>query len=155
MGHDFSRVSYSDLNSRQKENYNYHKLSSRLADFGFSTIRLTDDWEGADFIAQHIDGKTFIKVQLKGRLTFAQKYLRKNIHVAFHHKGDWYLYPHDEVLDLVIEETEAVKGTSSWDDDGVYHFGTHSDTISSILETYKVAGKDLQVIPDWLYNHAL
>jgi hypothetical protein len=34
-----------------------------LADYGFLTMRLSDDWQGADFIAQHIDG-AFLKVQL-------------------------------------------------------------------------------------------
>jgi len=63
----FSRVAYSDLNSRQKENYNFQKVAARLADYGFNSIRLTDDWQGADFIAVHIDGETFLKVQLKGR----------------------------------------------------------------------------------------
>ena len=65
MSRNFERISYSDLKSKQQENYNYHKVSSQLADFGFSTIRLTDDWQGADFIAQHIDGSTFLKVQIK------------------------------------------------------------------------------------------
>ena len=74
MSLDLSRVRYADLNARQKENYNFQKVSAVLADFGFSTLRLTDDWQGADFIAQHVDGETFLKVQLKGRLTFGKKY---------------------------------------------------------------------------------
>jgi hypothetical protein len=38
-----------------------------LADYGFATIKPDDDWQSADFIAQHFDGSTFLKVQLKSR----------------------------------------------------------------------------------------
>ena len=31
----------------------YAKLAA-LADYGFSAMRLSDDWEGADLIAQHV-----------------------------------------------------------------------------------------------------
>ena len=55
----FQPVAYGDLNSRQKENYNFQKVAARMADFGFNCLRLTDDWQGADFIACHIDGETF------------------------------------------------------------------------------------------------
>ena len=50
------KINYSDLNARQKENYNYHKLASVLADYGFDCMRLNNDWQGADFIAVHNDG---------------------------------------------------------------------------------------------------
>ena len=62
---NFKKIIYSKLNSRQKENYNYQKVSSVLADYGFQTIKLSDDWKGADFLAQHTDGKTSLKIQLK------------------------------------------------------------------------------------------
>jgi hypothetical protein len=52
----FQRVEYQDLNSRQQENYNFQKVASHLADFGFNCIRLSDNWQGADFIACHRDG---------------------------------------------------------------------------------------------------
>ena len=71
-------VIYDSLNSRQQENYNYQKLAGVLADFGFITHRLSDDWNGADMIAQHINGDSFIKIQLKGRLTFSKKYEGKD-----------------------------------------------------------------------------
>src|SRR5207244_5579086 len=57
-------INYANLNSRQQEAYNFQKVSGVLADFGFTTIRLTDDWQGADFIAQIIDGQPFLTVQL-------------------------------------------------------------------------------------------
>ena len=76
------RIRYSDLNSRQKENFNFQKISAVLADYGFITIRLSDDWKAADFVAQHIDGE-FIKVQLKSRLAFHKKYQGKDLYIVF------------------------------------------------------------------------
>jgi hypothetical protein len=81
------RIEYSKLNARQKENHNYQKVSALLADYGFVTLRLSDDWRGADFIAQHIDGETFLKVQLKSRLTLRQDYVGKDLFVAFRNEG--------------------------------------------------------------------
>jgi hypothetical protein len=59
MSRSFQRVRYSSLNARQQEAFNFQKVSAVLADYGFLTIRLSNDWRGADFIAQHIDGTTF------------------------------------------------------------------------------------------------
>ena len=76
---EFSHIKYESLNARQQEDYNFQKVSAVLADYGFVTMRLNSDWQGADFIAQHIDGFTFLKVQLKGRLTVDLKYKDKDI----------------------------------------------------------------------------
>ena len=104
------RVEYENLNARQKENFNFQKVSSVLADFGYTTLRLSDDWQGADFIAQDKDGTTFLKVQLKGRLTFAEKYRGKEIFVCFRDKSDWYLFDHDSLLEMALEKTN-IKNT--------------------------------------------
>ena len=144
MSLDLVRIRYADLNARQKENYNFQKVSAVLADFGFSTIRLTDDWQGADFIAQHVDGEHFLKVQLKGRLTFAQAYCGKDLHVAFEHEGTWYLYPHDDVLEVVLDGTN-MGDTSLWREHGEYSFPGLSRRMSEVLEPYKVEGSDLRV----------
>jgi hypothetical protein len=93
-----SKISYNDLNSKAKEMYNFQKVSAKLADYGFTTMWLNNDWQGADFIAVHIDGVTDLKIQLKSRLSFAKKYKGKNIYICFISKGNIYLYPHDEVL---------------------------------------------------------
>lgn len=94
----FEKVPYSELNSRQKENYNFHQVAARLADYGFNCLRLTDDWQGADFIACHINGDTFLKVQLKGRLVIERKYQGKDIHIAFINGDAMYLYDHDRLV---------------------------------------------------------
>lgn len=97
-----TKIDFNSLNTRQKENYNFHKVAAKLAEYGYHSMRLSDDWEGADFIALHVDGLTIIRVQLKGRgITFAKKYIGKNIHIAFRNGEDYYLYPHDALLEIL------------------------------------------------------
>lgn len=130
-------IKYKELSAKQKENYNYFKVSAVLAEFGFSTMRLSDDWQGADFIAQHIDGETFLKVQLKGRLTFNKKYQGKDLYISFFRDHDWYLFPHDEVLKKVLAQGIMV-GTYSWDVKGGYSFPTLGEELRTLLKPYKI-----------------
>jgi hypothetical protein len=132
----WDRIDYASLNSRQKENYRYFQLAALLSDYGYVSMRLSDDWRGADFIAQHIDG-TFIKVQLKSRLTFNIKYDDKELYIAFLAIDDgWYLYPHHDLLERVLTET-TVSTTASWND-GHYSFPVLSKKMRKLLEPYKI-----------------
>ena len=99
------------------------------------TLRLTDDWQGADFIAQHVDGETFLKVQLKGRLVLDRKYIGKSLLVAFPYIDHWYLYPHDEVLEHLLNTTN-IGNTESWLGDGHYSMKSISKEIRGYLEQY-------------------
>jgi hypothetical protein len=134
--HVFQMVSYSALDGRQKEAYNLQKVSSVLADYGFITIRLSSDWGGADFIAQHIDGVTFLKVQLKARMTFDKKYIGKGLHICFPSGDAWYLYPHDELLAQAFD-LEIIKDSKSWKD-GDYSFATISKKLAALLLPHKI-----------------
>lgn len=131
----YQRVRYSDLTSRQKENYNFQKVSSVLADYGFSTIRLSDDWQGADFIAQHRDGNTFIKVQLKSRLSFFKKYQGKDLYICFPHGVGWFLFPHDEIL-AEAQKLHDFGETQSWMDSHGYSFPNLPKKLNSLLDPY-------------------
>lgn len=133
----FQPICYEDLSPRQQESYNFQKASAVLADYGFMTIRLTDDWRGADFIAQHIDGTTFIKVQLKGRATFDQKYRGRDIHVCFQSSGHWYLYPHDELLERVLTTTN-VPNTKAWAVEGNYSYPALTKPLKVLLEPFRL-----------------
>lgn len=133
------RVQYSDLNSKQKENFNYQKISAVLADYGYVTMRLSDDWQGADFIALHIDGQTFLRVQLKGRLTVEKKYEGKDIHIAFAQGEHWYLYPHDELLQKILAITN-IANTDSWSIKGGYSFPYLSKQLHELLGPYCITG---------------
>jgi len=131
---DFTKIDPVKLNARQKENYNFLKVSAVLADYGFMTMRLSSDWQGADFIAQHVDGE-FLKVQLKSRLGFDRKYAGKNIYIAFPHGADWYIYPHDTLLERVLAETK-IGTTKSWRVDGGYSFPKLSEQLRTFLRPY-------------------
>ena len=87
---DLKKVDYDSLNARQKENYNYHKVASALADYGYDCMRLNNDWEGADFIA--VKDEQMLKVQLKARFTLSKKYIGKEIFIAFREDNDIYIY---------------------------------------------------------------
>ena len=135
----FEKINYRKLNARQQENYNYHKVSSILADYGFSSIRLSDDWQSADFIAQHYKDKTFLKVQLKGRLVIDKKYMKKNIWICFRIKKNLYLYPHDEIMDYIIANSPTnISNTISWGKRGLYSWPTIPRWILKFLDQYKL-----------------
>jgi hypothetical protein len=144
MSHQFERVPYTKLNSRQRENYNFQKVSAVLADFGFSTIRLSSDWQGADFIAQHLDGTTFLKVQLKTRLTLERKYMGRGLHVCFPSGHDWYLFPHDEFMRAVLDES-TVGRSVSWERGG-YSYPTLSKKMKQRLSPYRLPGSSTEGI---------
>jgi hypothetical protein len=122
------------------------KVSAILADYGFMTMRLTDDWESADFIAQHIDGE-FLRVQLKSRLTFAKKYQHKNLYVVFPGDGSWYLYLHDELLDRVLAESKMGE-SKSWREQDEYSFPTLSRAMLKLLEPYRLGSAAAQGADD-------
>ena len=109
------RVSYADLNSAAEKRITTSRRSlGGWLIYGFNCLRLTDDWQGADFIACHIDGETFLKVQLKGRFVLDRKYLRKDIHIAFLHRDDLFLYPHDTIYDSF--QSKGIIGARGKDD---------------------------------------
>ena len=99
---DFAKVCYAKLNSRQQENFNFQKVAGFLAEYGFNCLKLSDDWQGADFLACHINGSDFLKIQLKGRMVIDRKYAGKNIYIAFLDGDECYVYPHDAVRDRVV-----------------------------------------------------
>lgn len=112
---DFVKVDYEELNAKQQENYNYHKVASALADYGFDSMRLSNDWQGADFIA--VKGDSMLKVQLKGRFTVAKKYIGKDIFIAFLEKGTVKIYNHDSAVESL---TENILSSKSWRENGLY-----------------------------------
>ena len=134
----FERVAYDGLNSRQRENYNFQKVAARLADYGFNCLRLSDDWQGADFIACPIDGETFLKVQLKGRLTIDKKYSGKGIHIAFLHGDDCYLYPHDTFLKDLIARGALREESVVWRDQGLRSWPQPPAWAIQMLAEYRV-----------------
>ncbi|MFA5961519.1 MAG: hypothetical protein WC848_02480 [Parcubacteria group bacterium] len=126
------KVEYPKLNARQKEIYNFQKASAVFADYGYTTIKLSDDWMGADFLAISFNGSKYLKIQLKSRLTFEKKYLGKDIFVCFYDKksGTWYVYAHDEMLNSFIS---GIENSDSWKISGGYSFPYLNDKAQKCL----------------------
>ena len=133
----FNHIKYEELNSRQKENYNFQKLASKLADYGYNCLRLSDDWQGADFIACHIDGNTTIKVQLKGRLSIDKKYNGKDVYIAFNENEQWYIYPHDKLRDELLEMS-LMSDTLSWEQRGIYNWPSLTKRLVEHMAQYAI-----------------
>jgi hypothetical protein len=112
-------------------------VSAVLAEYGFVTIRMSSDWSGADFIAQHRDGK-FLKVQLKSRLTFSKKYFGtdKELYICFRDAKRWYLYPHDEMLQRNLDRKYI--GKEFWDTHGDYSNPKPSKGQRQLLDPYQL-----------------
>ena len=126
-----NKVIYKDLNARQKENYNHHKVASALADYGYDCMRLNNDWQGADFIAVHNDGKEMLKVQLKGRFTIDKKYQDKDIYIAFIEDGIIKVYNHQDAVSAI---TDNIKNSDSWDKKGAYSWGKTPSRYNNIIK---------------------
>lgn len=136
-------VAYAALNSRQRENHNFQKVSAILADYGYVTLRLSDDWQGADFIAQHIDGQTFLRVQLKSRMGVARKYRHRGLWLCFPHAGHWYLCPHDSLLEYLLAE-RGIGHTTSWAGNGEYTQPAPGKKDLEFLSRYRLQARDTQ-----------
>ncbi|MBL8501742.1 MAG: hypothetical protein LZF63_02080 [Nitrosomonas sp.] len=131
------KIKYSDLNSRQKEIFNFQKVAGLLADYGFNCIKLTDDWQGADFLAYHKAGKETLKVQLKSRLTIARKYIGKSLFMAFPINGAWHLIAHDELVATLEEHTEWLN-SESWQKHGTYSSAKPNKKLITALHSSKL-----------------
>ncbi|WP_224825395.1 hypothetical protein [Cognatishimia sp. MH4019] len=130
---------YRAMNARQKETYNFHKIAARLADYGYNCLLLSDDWQGADFIAYHHNGKDFYRVQLKGRLTLNVKYEGKGLYIAFFdRKNDrCYVYPHDLIGGL-IERADKINSSKSWSEHRSYSWPSVPAWASKLLAPYEI-----------------
>ena len=131
------RVAYEQLTSGQKEIFNFQKVAAKLADYGFNCIKLDDDWQGADFLAYHKDGDQTLKVQLKARLSIYRKYVSKDLYICFPHGNDWYLIPHDNLVDIVETLTGWLR-TKSWREYGGYSTATPSGKLLQRLSEFKL-----------------
>ena len=132
--YQFKSIRYKDLKSKQKEHFNFQKIAALLADYGFNCIKLADDWQSADFLAYHNDGRTTLKVQLKSRLTLDKKYCDKEIWIAFPHKSHWYLVEHDRLLKKVGEHTNWLDSTSWKHKDGYSSTSINPELLKSLEE---------------------
>ncbi|MCG8453982.1 MAG: hypothetical protein MI717_12470 [Spirochaetales bacterium] len=110
-------------------------MAAVLADFGFNCLWLNDDWQGADFIAVHNDGSTFLKVQLTGTSHSLQKIHGKRLVYHLSDSRKWYIYPHDELLEQLVS-LGYVANTDSWEQKGEYSWPKIPQKILAKLQPY-------------------
>ena len=120
---NFEKVNYRHLTAKQREQYNFQVVAGKLAEYGFNCMKLSDDWQGADFLAYHKDGSNTLKVQLKSRAMISRKYQGKDIWICFPVRNPtsrrWYLVPHEKLIDIVGEHTPWLE-SDSWVEGGQY-----------------------------------
>jgi hypothetical protein len=144
------KTPYDKLNSRQREVFNFQQVAALLAEYGFNCIRLSDDWQGADFLAVHEDGRSTLKVQLKSRIAINKKYRHKSLYMAFPVGGNcpttrhWYLIAHDDLLALVKRHTSWLT-SESWQKRGGYSSGAPNPDLVEALGGWRLG----------MPNHAL
>ena len=133
----FDKIAYAALNSRQQEIYNFQKAAGVLADYGFNCIKLDDDWNGADFLADHVGGKKTLRVQLKGRITIGTKYVGKTLHMMFPLEGRWVLIDHEELVRLVESNAKW-----AWKTGPVYHSGKPNAQLVAALKPHMLDAQE-------------
>ncbi|QCI79154.1 hypothetical protein E6W36_05040 [Hankyongella ginsenosidimutans] len=74
--------------------------------------------DGIDFILHSEAEGLLRKVQLKSRWTIDHKYTGRDIWIAFPIQAEWYLMPHDTMLELA--RRFGITDTGSWRDRGIY-----------------------------------
>lgn len=134
---NLKKITYETLNAKRKEQYLFQKISGVLADYGYTTIKLADDWQGADFIAQHVDGKNFLKIQLKSRFSINKKYEDKDLYIAFPLKKEWYIFPHDEMV-LALKDQKIYTESASWGNGSYSVSDVSNKAVLKLLQPYKV-----------------
>lgn len=140
---EIQRANYASLNARQKEHYNFAKVAGFLCEYGFHAMRLSDDWNGADFLALHKDKEITLKVQLKSACAIYKKYQNKDIYLAFpaitngESERKWYLLSHDLLMEIVGKNTNALN-TPFWKKNGWFNFPSISQKLSAALQNYRI-----------------
>jgi hypothetical protein len=133
----FQKLEFDKLNAQQRDNYNFHKVASRLVDYGYNSLRLADDWLGADFLAIHVDGVSVLRIQLKPNFSLSTKYSGKDLQIAFLAKDACYVFPHDEMLAAVLKRGQ-IGETKSWKTEGKYRWPSLPGWAREIIEKYSI-----------------
>jgi hypothetical protein len=109
---DFGRKRVSLYRSQIREVINRNSLVSLALAHGYNAFLPVFDG-GIDFILYNEETGDTKLVQLKGRWTIDKKYIGRNVWIAFHDRGLWYVAPHDELVKLA--EGYGHLTSKSWD----------------------------------------
>jgi len=143
MGILGEKIKYDDLKDKgKKEIYNFQRVSAVFAEYGYSVTPIRDDAEFADFVAvPFIKDETTkpLWIQLKGGLTFGDKYKDKDLYICFPDwkNNAWYLYPHDQLYAEL--EDELRKRAENWDKEHKYqHAPSFPAWAEERMKKYKI-----------------
>lgn len=125
-----------------REVINRNALVSLALEHGFNAFLPVYDG-GVDFILYHEGNGIVRKVQLKGRWNIDQKYVGRDIWIAFHIDGDWFLAPHDDLV--AMGERAGFTKTSSWTEGGAYSCPRPSKAMTQELAAYRFGEVDMTV----------
>lgn len=123
--------------SQVREVINRNALVSLALEAGYNAYLPVYDG-GVDFILYREEDGDLRKVQLKGRWYIDRKYQGRDIWIAFHDNGCWYLAPHDELV--LIGERAGFTATSSWTEGGAYSCPKLSRSMLEALVPYRMFG---------------
>jgi hypothetical protein len=118
-----------------REVINRNALVSSALEAGYNAFLPVYDG-GVDFILYNEDNGDLRKVQLKGRWYIDRKYEGRDIWIAFHDAGQWYLAPHDELV--VLGGKFGFTNTASWTTGGAYSCPKLSKAMLTELEVYRM-----------------
>lgn len=131
-------------NSKQIETYNFHKVAAVLVEYGFDCIRVSDDWEGADFMAHHKSSGVTLMVQLKSGLVVDKKYQRfKDLYMCFplDRTGNWYLVKHSVLMEIVKKHAWRWLESNRWKQSGMYWSFSATKAVRVALESYALRSR--------------
>lgn len=134
---DLARLSPGRMGTKALEIYNFQKLAALLADYGLESMRLVNDWKGADFIAYNANTNTTLSIQLKSTgISVCKKYENKDLYIAFTgNEGEWYLIDYDELETLVPRSWFE---SETWQSKGSYYSRTISRKMQEKLRPYRL-----------------
>jgi hypothetical protein len=122
--------------SQVREVINRNTVVSLALEQGFNVFLPTYDG-GIDFNLHRESDGLIRKVQLKGRWTIDQKYIGRDIWIAFPIAGDWYLMPHEKMVEWA--EKDGITETIAWAEGGLYSRPRPSAAVINQCASYRFA----------------
>ena len=94
---------------------------AKLAEHGYRCV----NQRGTEILASNHELDRPIRIQIKTRIGIYRKFLGNDTYMCFPIGGDWYLIPHDVLMEIVRDRTNWLN-TESWNIQGVYHSASPS-----------------------------
>jgi len=135
-----NKIQYALLSGKEQEAFNAAHLRQLLATYGYlEAFTVSGDKHGADMLFYRSSDAHVLKVQLKGRASIGKSYVGKELYIAFNDKktGIWYMYPHDEIMEKVLDLGKCT-GTVAWDKVGSWNWPGLPVWLKNVLEEWVI-----------------